>query len=190
MNPNTFCKNVERITTGSGFKRVIQGLDINDIRLTTGAILGVDAASNPSRVSLETYLEGIQLAASQTTLGTLTFQIPRDYDESVDKMYVRFLAGSAGTTNAPTIDAALYQKKPATALSADLNPTISAAVSKTSATTGTGWVEIAAETLGLDAGAAVTWVFTTSAHTTDALNVYAIEVVYYSDLAYYDAGDR
>jgi len=189
MNPNTFCKNVERITTGSGFKRVIQGVDINSMRLATGAILAADSG-NPGRVSLETYFEGVVQPNAQTDLGSLTFQVPRDYDQSIDKMYVRFLANSGGTTNAPTIDAALYQKKIGTALSADLNPTISAAVAKTSATAGAGWVEIAAESLGLVAGAGVTWVLTTSAHATDTLAIYALEVVYYSDLAYYDADLR
>jgi hypothetical protein len=189
MNPNTFCKNVERITTGSGFKRVIQGLDLNDLRLASGAPLAADSG-NPMRASLETYFEGVQLASSQTALGVLSFQVPRDYDESVDKMYVRFLANSAGTTDAPTIDASLYQKKLGTALSSDLDPTISAAVAKTSATTGNGWVEVKAESQGLVAGAGLTWIFASSAHTTDALNIYALEVVYYSDLAYFDASMR
>jgi hypothetical protein len=75
-------------------------------------------------------------------------------------------------------------------LSTDLNPTISAAISKTSATTGTGWVEIVASGLGLKPGATVTWVFTVSAHTSDEVNVYGLEVVYNSDLVYYDPSDR
>jgi len=184
MNPATFLKNTERIITGQGFKRVIQGLDINALRDADGTIL--TASTEPSREALETYSIGVVVSSSQTDLGNLAFQVPRDYDQTIDKMYVRFLANSGGTTDAPTIDATLYQKKIGTALSADLDPTISAAVAKTSATTGAGWVEVAAEGEGLVAGASVSWFFTTSAHTTDALNVYALEVVYYSDLAYYD----
>lgn len=187
LNPATFLKSLERIVTGQGFKRVIQGVDINSMRLATGGILAADSG-NPGRVSLETHFEGVQLPSSQTDLGSLAFQVPRDYDESIDKMYVRFLANSAGATNTPTIDAALYQKKIETALSADLDPTISAAVQTSTAKA--DWVEIKAESQGLVAGAAVTWVLTTSAHTTDALNIYALEVVYYSDLAYFDSSMR
>ena len=186
MNPGTFLKNCERITTGCGFKKEIQGVDINSLRDADGTIL--TAATEPSREALETSFIGAVVSASQTDLGTLTFKIPRDYDASVDKLYIRFLANSAGDTNTPTIDAAMYRKRDGAALSSDIDPTISAAVNNN--TNKADWVEIVSEGDKWQPGDAVTVALTTSAHTTDALNIYALEVVYFSDLVYYNNSER
>ena len=188
MNPDVFLQRCEGIVTGMGFKRVLQGVDINALRDATGMIL--TGATAPLKAALETNFFGVQSATSTTAGGTLSFAVPEDYDQDQDYMSVRFLCNSAGTTDAPTIDATLYQKVAGTAISSDLNPTISAAASKTSATTGAGWIEIVAKGLGLKAGAAVTWLFTISAHATNALNIYAIEVVYKSDLVFYNRDSR
>ena len=187
FNAATFLFNTQFIVTGNGFKRVIQGLNINQLHLADGAPLAADSG-NPMRASLETYFEGVQLASSQTDLGSLTFPIPRDYDESIDKLHIRFLANSAGDTNTPTIDAAMYRKRKETALSSDIDPTISGAVNNNTAKA--DWVEIVSESDGWKAGDSVTCLFTSSAHTTDALNVYDIEVVYASDLVYYEDAER
>ena len=53
MNPGQFLLNLNRIVTGHGYKRVIQGVSINTLRLTTGAILAADTG-HPQRGSLET----------------------------------------------------------------------------------------------------------------------------------------
>lgn len=184
-NAANFLKGLEALVTGDGFKRVIQGLNINSIR---AAGLIPTASTEPSRESLETNFEGLVSSSSQTALGDLTFIIPRDYDETKDKLHVRFFAESGGDTDTPTIDATLFRKRAATALSSDLDPTISAAVPTN--TVGAGYVEVVSQGDAHQAGDAVTFVFTTSAHTTDALNVYGFEVVYNSDLVYYDDDDR
>ena len=186
MNPFTFCSNMERVVTGTGFKRSIPGLDINSLRDADGII--PTASTEPGRNALETSFDGVDVSSSQTDLGSLTFMVPRDYDATVDKLRIRFLAQSAGDTNTPTIDAAIYRKRAGAALSSDLDPTISAAVNNN--TTTAGWVEVKAEGLGLQPGDALTCIFTTSAHTTDALNIYALEVVYVGDLAYYEESER
>ena len=183
----TFLKKMEGMITGFGYKKEIPGLGINQLRLPTGGILAVDSG-NPGRVSLETSFEGVQLPSSQTALGSLTFKIPRDYDQSQDELAIRFLANSAGDTNTPTIDAALYRKRAGAALSSDLDPTISAAVNTNTVTA--GYVEVNCDGLGLQPGDAVTVQFTTSAHTTDALNVYEIEAIYRSDLVFNVSADR
>jgi hypothetical protein len=185
MNPGTFLKNCERISTGHGFKRVIQGLNINSIR---AAGLIPTASTEPSRESLETNFEGLRVSNGQTALGDVTFNIPRDYDESVDKLHFRFLAASSGDTDTPTIDAAIYRKRPLTALGSDLDPTISAAMNNN--TTGADYVEVVSQGDGHQAGDAITAVFTTSAHSTDNADIYGFEVVYMSDLAYFDKTDR
>jgi hypothetical protein len=186
MNPGTFLKNCERITTGLGFKRVIQGLNINSLRDADGII--PTASTEPSREALETNFDGIVVSNGQTDLGSLTFQIPRDYDESVDKLDIRFLANSAGDTDTPTIDCAMYRKRAEAALSADIDPTISGAVNNN--TNKADWVQVRSHGDSWQAGDAVTCIFTTSAHATDALHIYGLEVVYASDLAYFDDADR
>ena len=187
MNPGTFLSRCGAILTGFGFKREIPGVDINSWRLATGGILAADAG-NPGRGSLETSFEGVTQPNAQTDLGSLTFKIPRDYDQTLDYLRVRFLANSAGDTNVPTIDGALYRKRAGAALSADLDPTISAAVN--TATAIADWVEINCDGLGMQPGDGATLVLTSSAHGTDALVVYALEIIYKSDLVYYDPDDR
>jgi len=191
LNKALFLTQLEGIVSGDGFKKVIEGVNINTMRLATGAIPVADSG-NPGRVTSESYFESVVLPSSQTDLGSLTFQVPRDYDSAVDYMAVRFLCNSGGTTDAPTLDAALYQKEPGTALSANLDPTASAAITKTSATTGAAWREIVADGLGLVPGAGVTWVLSTAGTrgTTDSVVIYALEVEYYSTLVYDDDTDR
>lgn len=187
FNVANFLKGLEFLVTGDGFKRTIQGLNINQLHLASGAPLAADSG-NPMRVTLESYFEGVQLASSQTDLGSLTFPIPRDYDATVDKLDIRFLANSAGDTNTPTIDCAMYRKRRVAALSADIDPTISAAVNTNTAKA--DWVEVRSHSDGWEPGDQVTCLFTSSAHTTDALNIYDVEVVYASDLAYYEDTER
>jgi hypothetical protein len=182
---------MSNIITGIGFKRSIPGIDINSIRLATGAILVADSG-NPGRVTSESYFETVVLPSSQTDLGTLTFMVPRDYDATQDKMRIRFLVNSGGTTDAPTLHAAIYVKKPGTALGADVSPTASAAIPKTSATTGAAWREIIVEGEGLEPGDAVCCLLHTGGTrgTTDSVVIYALEVVYIGDLAYYEEDER
>lgn len=186
MNPATFLKKLEGVITGHGFKRVIQGLNINSLRDADGIIL--DGSTEPSREALETHFDGVVVSNNETDLGSLVFQIPRDYDESIDKLHIRFLANSAGDTDTPTIDCAMYRKRAGAALSSDIDPTISGAVNNS--TNIADWVEIVSEGDSWKAGDAVTCIFTTSAHTTDALNVYGLEVVYASDLVYFELSER
>lgn len=187
MNPGQFLKNLDRIVTGCGYKKQIAGIGIDNIHLASGAPLAADGG-NPMRATLETYFEGVQLASSQTALGTLTFTIPEDYDESVDKLRIEFLAESAGDTDTPTIDASIYRKRAGAALSADIDPTISAAVPTN--TSGAAWRRIVSDGDGWQAGDAVTCIFASSAHTTDALNVYGLKVIYAGCIVHFDPNDR
>ncbi len=183
MNPGTFLKKADGMVTGFGFKQEIAGVDINSLRLATGAILVADSG-NPGRVSLETNFEGVVLPSSQTDLGTLTIKVPRDYDQDNDFLRLRFLANSAGDTDTPSIDAGVYRKRAGAALSSDLDPTISAVVNTNTALA--AWVEINVDSLGLQPGDAVTFILSAGGTrgTTDALNIYAVEVIYRSDLVY------
>jgi len=186
LNPATFLSRLEGIVTGYGFKRVIQGVNINSLRDDAGIIL--TASTEPSREALETVFDGVVVSSSQTDLGRLAFQIPRDYDATVDKLHIRFLCNSAGDTNTPTIDCIMYRKRAGAAVSSDIDPTISAAANTNTALA--DWVEIVSEGDGWLPGDAVCCEFATSAHTTDAFHVYGLEIVYASDLVYYNDDER
>ena len=185
MGKNFGLTDLEVTGVPQSFKQVLQGVDINSVR-STGLI--PTASTEPSRESLETNFEGLRVSSSQTAAGDLTFVIPENYDPVKDKLTVRFLVSSGGDTDTPTIDATLFRKRAGAALSADLNPTISAAVNNSTADS--GYVEVVADGLDLDPGDAVTFVFTTSAHTTDDLNIYAVEVDYFGGHTYSVVADR
>ena len=189
LNAGTFLKRLEGTITGFGFKREIQGVDINSLRLEDGAPLLADGG-NPSYVSLETNFEGVQLPSSQTDLGTLTFKIPRDYDKDNDYLRVRFLVNSGGDTDTPSIDSTMYRKRAGAALSDDLDPTISAVVNTNTAIA--DWVEINADGLGMEAGDGVSFDLSTGGTrgTSDVLNIYAIEAIYKSDLVFNEPDER
>ena len=188
LNPATFLSRLQYVVTGSGFKRIIQGLNINSLRDSDGTPLEADSTTDPERGAIETSFLGVICDSGTTEVGTLTFMIPRDYDEGIDKLHVRFLVNSAGDTNTPTIDAAMYRKRAEAALSSDIDPTISAAVNNNTAKA--DWVEVVSEDDGWKPGDAITCVFTASAHSTDDLHVYGLEVVYASDLVYYEDAER
>lgn len=188
MNPGSFLKNLERIVTGHGFKKVIPGISIRDIRDANGDLLV--NGSTPDWAALETSAMGIAIASSQTAIGHITFTVPRDYDQTQDYLRFRLLAQGGGTTDTPSIDASVYRKRAGAALSGDLDPTISAVT--TISTTAGSWVEINCDSQSLQPGDALTVVFATGGTrgTSDALNLYALEVVYKSALVYYDNTDR
>ncbi len=186
LNAAHFLKQLDGVITGSGFKRVIQGVNINTVRADGGLIL--TNSTNPSRTAVETSFDALVGASSQTDLGRLVFNIPRDYDQSLDFLRIRFLVQSAGDTNTPTIDGAIYRKRGGVALSADLDPTISGAINTLTALA--DYVEINADGLGMRPGDALNVELTASAHTTDAIHIYGLEVVYKSDLVYFSKTDR
>lgn len=185
FNRATFLYRLHGLQTGRGFKRVIQGLNINSLRIDAGLIM--TGSTNPKRTAVGAF-DVVEVTNNQTDAGHLSFQIPRDYDQTQDTLKVRLLAVSAGDTDTPTIDAALYRVRAGSAITADLDPTISAAVNNS--TSLSGWVEIDCSSLSLRPGDAVAIDLTTSAHTTDKLYIYGLEVVYKSDLVYFDRTDR
>lgn len=183
MNPGTFLKNTERITTGLGFKKMADGITLDTLRTSAGLVL--TAATAPIRASLETSFEGVQSATSTTDLGSLQIVLPGDYDESNDYLRIRFLAKMSGSTDTPAIDAALYRVRSGGTISGDLDPTISAALSGTLA-----WIEINCDSQELQAEDALHFDFTSGAHTTDTIDIYAMAVEYKSDLVFFDFDDR
>ena len=184
MNGGTFLSQANDIVPGLGFKKAESVAIL--ARDTSGAPL--TNATTPPIAAVETNFLAIVQAASTTFVCELVWQVPRDYDQVKDELKLRFLTCSAGTTDAPTLDAAVYSKRAATALTADLDPVISAAVPKGTALT--DWREINIDSQGLQPGDVLSIEVSSSAHTTDAVNIYDMEMEYRSTLVYYDKEDR
>lgn len=187
INGAMFLKQLDGIKPdGGGFKRSI---DVTEqIKGSAGAALS-GTTTNAGVGAIETNYDGIICDASGTAVLSLKMLVPRDDDEEKDYMAVRFLAQMGGSTNtAIAIDATCFQKKVGTALGSDLDPTISGSINTLAEVA--GWVEVVADGQGLVPGSGLYWEFTTTAHTTDAIHIYAVEVEYYSDLVYNDEDDR
>jgi hypothetical protein len=187
MNAGNMLQEMQGIVTGAyALKKTI---DVTEqIKGTAGAALS-GTTTNVGRGAIETNFDGIVCSASGTAVLSLALAVPRDYDQDLDYCKVKFLAQMGGNTNNDIhIDAALFQKKVATALSADLDPVISGHIPTLASKA--DWVEIDASSLGLVPGSAIYFEFTTSAHTTDAIHIYAVEFEYKTDLVYYNRADR
>lgn len=152
--------------------------------LTTIDGLTLTGATVPAVLRTETNGMTVAGAASTTALGSFTFQVPRDYDEATDEFKIRVLAGMDGATDTPTLDATIYRKRAGVALSADLNPTASAALAAD-----TAWKTIDGSGKALKRDDVLTINILSGAHTTNALSVHAIEIVYRSCLVSYEQYD-
>ena len=180
----SFLQQANSIVPGLGFKKA-ESVTIL-ARDTSGAPL--TNATTPPIAAVETSFLAIVQAASTTFVCELVWQVPRDYDQVKDKLKLRFLTCSASTTDAPTLDAAVYSKRAGVALTADLDPVISAAVPKGVANA--AWREINIDSQSLQPGDILSIEVSSSAHTSDALNIYDMEMEYRSTLVYYDKDDR
>jgi hypothetical protein len=101
------------------------------------------------------------------------------------------MVNSAGNTNAPTFSANVYQKRAGTALSANLAPSASAAINKSAtAATAAGEVTITVSGKGLKAKDVLTILLAPGSHSTDAVNLYGLEIRYKSTIAAYHEANR
>ncbi len=191
MNPGTFLKNTERITTGKGFKRAVpvhlnecHKYDDGALLTTTVTAAGYDMLDTGSKQRV------IFVDDDETSMFGFNFSVPEDYDESVDKLRIRALVSmDGGTTDTVYLDAEIYRKRAGAAATADLDPTIDP-VRIPAAIASAAWSEVDADGNDLQGGDQLTVVLKTAAHTTDGMLVYGIEVVYAADLVYYDQDDR
>jgi len=191
MNPGSFLKNLERVTTGLGFKRSIP-IPLGSLRLiATGDDIGVSATASGIDM-LDTEGLGMVLWSDddETDICQINFVVPQDYDESVDKLRLRTLCSTdAQGSDSIYMDAKIYRKRAGAALSADLDPTASTvAVPATVATA--AWREVDCDGLGMQGGDCLTIILAASAHATTGLLIYGIEAVYAADLVYFDKADR
>ena len=166
---------------GVGFLKTANLNLLSDLRTSAG--LTLTAGTNPLVAALETNALGIQWAAGDSTKGSIVYKIPNDYDENSDTLILSMIVNSAGNTNAPTITANVYNKRKGTALSADLAPSASAAIPKSAtAATAAAEVTITIQGAGLLVGDVLTILLAPGTHATDAVNLYALSIRYYSCL--------
>lgn len=190
MTPSNFFQALKSMffTGGSGFVRSVV-IPLTDLKTSAG--LTLTAGTNPLVAALETNAVGVQWAAGNATAALLNYVVPLDFDQGADLLQIVFLVNSAGNTDAPILDATVYRKRAATALSADLDPTASAAIPK-SATAATAAAErtIILSGKGLRPRDVLTILIAPGTHATDAVNVYGVEARYKSSLVAYAPADR
>ena len=125
-------------------------------------------------------LSAWQPAASTTFDGAFNFIVPPDYNQSVDILTVAIQIANS-TTNTTAITATAYVKATATALSSVVTGTtsVTAPVSSNGITL---YSTFAGK--GLKPGQSLWIILTNSAHTTDAVSIYGMDMQYASITAW------
>lgn len=168
----------EFIYPGEGFLRVKE-IPLQSVHLASdGSLLTTTLTTNPGWDKAGTNMTVLSWAADKVVAAGLTLQVPDDYDETKDHFKLKLKAASAGETDSPAITVAAYKDSAPTV---DLAPAATEAAGNEAA-----WLEVDLSGNSLVAGDVLQLTLTPGAHTTDALNVYAIKVEYRSSLVYND----
>lgn len=122
-------------------------------------------------------------AASQTTIGTWSFPIGRDYDEAGDQIRVRLLARSAGATNTPTLTVNSFITALGGTVGVAGTIVVGTAITATEAA-----YEFNLSGQGLVRDSVLSFNVVAGAHTTDAVQIFAVEVTYASCLVSFRDG--
>lgn len=180
----------------SGFNQDY-ALSLGDAALATSTVLVTDSAG----------FRALSTAASHNTVATWEFIVPRDYDQQSDKFLVRIAASMNGNTDSPTLTLIASTLLPAGVLNYGVNPpTLNSTITVVAGSTVIGSTATAYNSttgvftygstlsstqqvfefpmtgMGLFRDKQVALVLSTGAHTTNAVQVYAVEVVYNSCL--------
>lgn len=120
-------------------------------------------------------------AAGTTTVGSMNFVVPRDYDEATDDFRFRVKADMSGSTDTPTIHVVVYQKRTGVALATLVTSSNSAALGTTEQD-----IEFDLGRKGLKRDDALTITIIADAHTTDNVQIWDAYPVYRSTLVSYN----
>jgi hypothetical protein len=161
---------------GSSTHAAAQTLNIEQVGVP-GAVATVSIVASASEANIRV----LNAAAGSTTIGYLTYPIPRDYDEATDKFAVRMLMNMTGATDTPQQTVTLYDKRPGSAATAGTASTDGSNLSATES-----WHQFNFNGLGLKRDDVVTIKIVSGAHTTDSIQIYGIEVTYLSTLVSYN----
>jgi hypothetical protein len=185
MSPFQFLKQLKNVPSagGDGVRIEKQFNPIADFRTAAGLVL--TAATSPAVVAVETNALVVSAIAPNTPLGSFVFAVPKDYDQVADELTIRLIVQMSGATDTPTTNATAYRKRAGSALSAALTSVASAAAGATSAE-----LSITLSGNGLRPDDMLTINLVSGAHATDTMNVYGCDVVYKSNVVFYDTTAR
>lgn len=187
LSLNNFLYGIKQIVTGGGLEK--DGITaVNDAGYLLDENDLLDAGTLPSGTTFTTDTNGfaiLSVAATNTTVTSLGFWVPRDYDEATDELHVRFAANSAGATDTPTVTVTpKFQAVGGSSTAFSPATQVSAALSATAQLFDFVWRK-----QGLKRDTFVVFTFTSGAHTTDALQVRSLGVTYRSTLVSYHETD-
>ena len=211
MDPTNFLASVKGIPAGNSdlsavnalggdpqsMKRVINLDVLSALRTAAGLVLTGGTA--PLIAALETNALGVQVAAGATAAGSFTFRVPEDYDPVSDLLAVHVAGVSAGTTNQPTLSGTAYYSRPqinypggnqqaGAALSSAL--TVGTSVATNISTSHPLDMAVPLSGNGLQPDDCVTINLITSAHATDAFNMYGLALHIKSNFVLTDMAQR
>lgn len=187
MTPSNFLSQLQNlIVGGTGFIKY-QPLSIFDVRTDDGEAIGDIGEGDFGYKAVET--NGLALAwnATDVTTVALNLMVPLDYDSDIaaDQLKLAILAQMSGGDDEPAITAEAFRKRAGEALSADLAPASSAAV-----TDAARWVFVDLSGNNLQGGDVIHLELTPAAHGDDDLHVYGLAMVYKSCLVPFEIDDR
>lgn len=187
FTPDNFLYALRQIVTGGG-KLSNSTLPAPDGGFNQDVNVGLNSGPLASGATLTTSnnVPIISSAASSTALliNTNSFIVPRDYDQTTDKVIVRIFAKSAGTTDTPTLTVASSTTVLAGTVGVAAKSITGAAISNKVAV-----YEYDLSGLGLVRDEILSFTLTSAVHNTDAVQVFAIELVYASTLVAFTDGN-
>jgi len=201
LSLNNFLYGLKQIVTGDnevdgGFWRdlivPLAAVDLNTAINYDGSEAGAAVAtlSGAYIAADETNARVIKVDDGTDDIGHVTFPVPRDYDEAVDKLKVRVLASqlTQSTDDDVELDSEVYVKTAGSALGSDLDPTAPGTVLSTTEQ----WIEFDLSGNSLVRDNVVNFQLVTNGlNDTDGEEVliHAVEVSYRSTLVSYNGED-
>ncbi len=179
MNEGNLLKRLEGLITGDGFWRDVP-INLREAFLhSDGGTLTTTTSTDPGFAMVGTNTLVLTWAATKVVKGALQFQVPGDYDETLDELSVWVYASC---TDTPTVTVEAFV---ASASTTDLAPDAISALA-----TAYAWKEINLDGNSLLANDIVTLTFVPGTHASNAVNFAAVKLRYRGDLVIYDADER
>jgi hypothetical protein len=186
MNPDNFLYAIKQLVVGSNKGPSSTGSQPADGGYNQDFAIGLGAVT-PATGSTTLTLDGsnvqsLKTIISQTAIGTVSFVVPRDYDQNTDKLLLRVTAASAGATDTPVIAVASSTLTPTSTGSTYGALTAGTIASTAALSSAIRIYELDLSNQSLVRDTIVSLKLTCGAHATDAVNIYSLELVYASCL--------
>lgn len=193
LSPDNFLVHIKNLVTGGGRTGGEPVHDAGYLKRAEGVTLQ-SLVDTSALVAHETNARVILIEQTVDTAGSISFPIPRDYDEATDEFRLRVLASqlTLSVDDDVKLDVELYRKRAGTALSADLAPSFTSDPAVPILSVAEQWVEFDLSQLTfLRDDVATIEVITNGLNDTDGEEVliHAVELVYRTTLVSYDDED-